>query len=509
MDIRADEISQILKKQIKDFESRVTVSETGTILSVGDGIARIHGLENAVAGELLEFSGGLKGIVLNLEEDNVGAAIFGSDMHLHEGDEVKRTGRIVDVPVGPGLMGRVLDAIGNPIDGLGPVDATERRVVELKAPGIIARKSVHEPLQTGIKSIDAMTPIGRGQRELIIGDRQTGKTAIAIDAIIAQKVFENDPKNKVHCIYVAIGQKQSTVAQVVEKLKRYGAMAYTTVISAPAAAAAPLQYFAPYTGCTIGEYFRDNGQHALVIYDDLTKQAVAYRQLSLLLRRPPGREAFPGDVFYVHSRLLERAAKMSDATGAGSLTALPIIETQGGDVSAYIPTNVISITDGQIYLETDLFNAGLRPAVNAGLSVSRVGGAAQIKAMKEVAGSLRLDLAQFRELAAFSQFASDLDPATQQQLRRGERLIELLKQPQYKPIPVENQVVQILAGNEGFYDDLDMVNVVPFATRMIEHFEGSHADLLNEIVTKGTLKKDGLKQRVVDAITAFKPTFVA
>ncbi len=507
MDIRADEISQILKQQIKDFESRVTVSETGTILSVGDGIARIHGLENAVAGELLEFPGGLKGMVLNLEEDNVGAALFGSDQGVHEGDEVKRTGKIVEVPVGPGLMGRVVDAIGNPVDGLGPIDAVESRRVEIKAPGIMPRKSVHEPLQTGIKSIDAMTPVGRGQRELIIGDRQTGKTAVAIDAIIAQKVFKDDPKNKVHCIYVAIGQKQSTVAQVVEKLKRYGAMEYTCVVTAPASDAAPLQFISPYTGCTIGEYFRDNGQHALVVYDDLSKQAVAYRQLSLLLRRPPGREAYPGDVFYVHSRLLERAAKMSDAMGAGSLTALPIIETQGGDVSAYVPTNVISITDGQIYLETDLFNAGQRPAVNAGLSVSRVGGAAQIKAMKEVAGSLRLDLAQFRELAAFSQFASDLDAATQQQLRRGERLIELLKQPQYDPIPVEVQVVQLLAGNEGIYDDLEVSEVIPFATALSEHFQGSKKELLEEMLRLGTMKKEGLKARIIEETKSFKTTW--
>jgi F-type H+-transporting ATPase subunit alpha len=507
MDIRADEISQILKQQIKDFESRVTVSETGTILSVGDGIARIHGLENAVAGELLEFPGGLKGMVLNLEEDNVGAALFGSDQGVHEGDEVKRTGKIVEVPVGPGLMGRVVDAIGNPVDGLGPIVAVESRRVEIKAPGIMPRKSVHEPLQTGIKSIDAMTPVGRGQRELIIGDRQTGKTAVAIDAIIAHKVFKDDPKNKVHCIYVAIGQKQSTVAQVVEKLKRYGAMEYTCVVTAPASDAAPLQFISPYTGCTIGEYFRDNGQHALVVYDDLSKQAVAYRQLSLLLRRPPGREAYPGDVFYVHSRLLERAAKMSDAMGAGSLTALPIIETQGGDVSAYVPTNVISITDGQIYLETDLFNAGQRPAVNAGLSVSRVGGAAQIKAMKEVAGSLRLDLAQFRELAAFSQFASDLDAATQQQLRRGERLIELLKQPQYDPIPVEVQVVQLLAGNEGIYDDLEVSEVIPFATALAEHFQGSKKELLEEMLRLGTMKKEGLKARIVEETKSFKTTW--
>ena len=507
MDIRADEISQILKKQIADFESRVSVTETGTILAVGDGIARIHGLENALAGELIEFPGGVMGIVLNLEEDNVGAAIFGSDSHLHEGDTVKRTGRIVDVGVGPGLMGRVVDAIGNPIDGLGALDIAERRIIETIAPGIIARKSVHEPLQTGIKAIDAMTPVGRGQRELIIGDRQTGKTAVAIDTILAQKVFKDDPKKKVHCIYVAIGQKQSTVAQVVERLRQAGALEYTCVVSASAADSAPLQFLAPYTGCTIGEYFRDNGQHALVIYDDLSKQAVAYRQLSLLLRRPPGREAYPGDVFYVHSRLLERAAKMSDEHGAGSLTALPIIETQAGDVSAYVPTNVISITDGQIYLESDLFNAGQRPAINVGLSVSRVGGAAQIKAMKEVAGQLRLSLAQYRELAAFSQFASDLDEATRRQLARGARMTELLKQGQYAPMPVEQQVVQILSGNKGALDDLDLKKVGPFLKALNEHMVVHHAGLLAEIVDKGTIKKDDLEKRLTDAILGFKKTW--
>jgi len=507
MDIRADEISKILKKQISDYQSRVTVAETGTILSIGDGIARIYGLENAKAGELLEFPGGVQGMVLNLEEDNVGAALLGPDQKIREGDEVKRTGRIVDVGVGPAVMGRVVDALGNEIDGLGPIEATERRVVELKAPGIVARKSVHEPMQTGIKAIDAMTPVGRGQRELIIGDRQTGKTAVAIDTIIAQSVFKDDPKKKVYCFYVAIGQKQSTVAQVVQKLKQTGAMEYTCVVSAPAASAAPLQFLAPYTGCAMAEYFRDNGMHALVIYDDLSKQAVAYRQLSLLLRRPPGREAYPGDVFYVHSRLLERAAKMSDEEGGGSLTALPIIETQGGDVSAFVPTNVISITDGQIYLETDLFNAGQRPAVNVGLSVSRVGGAAQIKAMKEVAGTLRLTLAQYRELAAFSQFASDLDEATQAQLRRGERLTELLKQGQYQPLPAEQQVIQLLAGNEGILDSLDNAKVGAFATDLVNHFSNHHEELLGEIVTRGTLKKENLKQRVLDVISSFKDTW--
>lgn len=504
MDIRADEISQILKQQIKDYESRVTISETGTILSVGDGIARIHGLENALAGELLEFPGGLVGMVLNLEEDNVGAAIFGSDMHLHEGDEVKRTGKIVEIGVGPETQGRVLDALGNPIDGLGDFKSAETRRVEIKAPGIVQRKSVHEPMQTGIKAIDAMTPVGRGQRELIIGDRQTGKTAVAIDTIIAQKVFKDDPKKKLHCIYVCIGQKQSTVAQVVEKLKQHGAMEYTTVVSAPAAAPAPLQFIAPFTGCTIGEYYRDNGMHALVIYDDLSKQAVAYRQLSLLLRRPPGREAYPGDVFYLHSRLLERAAKMADRDGGGSLTALPIIETQGGDVSAYVPTNVISITDGQIYLETNLFNAGQRPAVNVGLSVSRVGGAAQIKAMKEVAGTLRLTLAQYRELAAFSQFASDLDEATQKELRRGQRMTEILKQGQYEPLPVQYQVLHIHAGNEGIYDDVDLLDIKRFLEDMNAHFDGSAPGLLQEIVDRGTLKKENLKQRITDELKKFK-----
>ncbi|MCB9664764.1 MAG: F0F1 ATP synthase subunit alpha [Alphaproteobacteria bacterium] len=509
MKIRADEISQILKQQIKNYESRVSVAETGTILSVSDGIARIFGLENALAGELLEFPGGLVGMVLNLDEDSVGAALFGDDRGIREGMEVKRTGRIVEVGVGPACMGRVLDALGNPIDGLGPLDHTEMRKVEVKAPGIIPRKSVHEPMQTGILAIDAMTPIGRGQRELIIGDRQTGKTAVAVDAILAQKVFKDDPAKRMHCIYVAIGQKQSTIAQVMEKLKQHGAMEYTTIVSAPAASPAPLQFIAPYTGCTIGEYFRDNGMHALVIYDDLSKQAVAYRQLSLLLRRPPGREAYPGDVFYLHSRLLERAAKMSDAHGAGSLTALPVIETQAGDVSAYIPTNVISITDGQIYLETDLFNAGQRPAVNVGLSVSRVGGAAQIKAMKEVAGSLRLTLAKFRELAAFSQFASDLDDATKRQLADGERMTELLKQAQYAPVPVEVQVLLLLAGNEGFLRDLSVAKVRPFATALTTHFQGKQRALLDEILEKGSLKKDGLKDRLVAEIKAFKSTWAA
>ena len=507
MEIRADEISQILQQQIKNYDARVSVTETGTILSVGDGIARIYGLENALAGEMIEFPGGTMGMVLNLEEDNVGAAIFGSDIHIHEGDEVKRTGKIVSIGVGPALNGRVVDALGNPIDGLGAIEATTHSIIETKAPGIMPRKSAHEPLQTGIKAIDSMTPVGRGQRELIIGDRQTGKTAVAIDTIIAQSVFKDDPKTKVNCIYVAIGQKQSTVAQVVEKLRQYGALEYTTVVSAPAASAAPLQFLAPYTGCTIGEYYRDNGQHALVIYDDLSKHAVAYRQLSLLLRRPPGREAYPGDVFYVHSRLLERAAKMGDDAGNGSLTALPIIETQAGDVSAYIPTNVISITDGQIYLETDLFNAGQRPAVNVGLSVSRVGGAAQIKAMKEEGGPLRLTLAQYRELAAFSQFASDLDEATQRQLARGARLTEILKQGQYEPQPVEQQVLHLLAGNQGFLDDLEMPKVLPFIGALTDHFTTNKPELLQEILDRGSLKKEGLKDRLIAEIKDFANTW--
>ena len=507
MEIRADEISQILKSQIKNYESRVSVTETGTILSVGDGIARVHGLENALAGELVEFPGGVVGMVLNLEEGNVGVAIFGSDTGIHEGDTVKRTNNIVSVGVGPAYMGRVVDALGTPIDGLGPIEKVEDRIVEIKAPGIVRRKSVHEPMQTGIKAIDTMIPIGRGQRELIIGDRQTGKTAVAIDTILAQRVFKDDPKNKVFCIYVAIGQKQSTVAQVVEKLRQHGALEYTCIVSSPAASPAPLQFLAPFTGCTIGEYFRDNGQHALVIYDDLSKHAVAYRQLSLLLRRPPGREAYPGDVFYLHSRLLERAAKMSDERGAGSLTALPIIETQGGDVSAYIPTNVISITDGQIYLETDLFNAGQRPAINVGLSVSRVGGAAQTKAMKEVAGTLRLALASYRELAAFSQFASDLDAATQQQLNRGAKMTELLKQGQYAPLPYERQVIQLLAGNIGALDDIDKSKVVPFVLALVDHFLANKPEMLAEIVEKGTLKKDGLQDRLATEIKAFKASW--
>ena len=528
MKIRAEEISQILKDQISNYNTRTSVADTGKILSVGDGIARIYGLRNAMSGELLEFPGGLKGMVLNLEEDNVGAAIFGIDRDIKEGDEVKSTGTIVSVPVGPALLGRVVNALGEPIDGKGPLkcpmtgkegDALPRLPVEIKAPGIVRRKSVHEPVQTGIKSIDAMIPIGRGQRELVIGDRQTGKTAICIDTIINQKVFINDPVRKMHCIYVAIGQKQSTVAQVVKKLEEYGAMEYSCVVVASASESAPLQFLAPYTGVTIGEYFRDNGvngepasatnrgQHALCIYDDLSKQATAYRQLSLLLRRPPGREAYPGDVFYLHSRLLERASKLSDRDGAGSLTALPIIETQAGDVSAYIPTNVISITDGQIFLESDLFNQGIRPAVNVGISVSRVGGSAQIKAMKEVAGTLRLALAQYRELQAFAQFASDLDAATRQQLTRGGKLVEILKQGQYSPVTVQMQIVHILAGTQGFCDSIPDKGVVGFISDLNNHFESHHADLLQEIVKEQTLKKNDLQKRIIDAIKTFKETW--
>ena len=509
MELGAEEISRILKQHIQDYESRVSVDETGSVLTVGDGIARLYGLQNAMAGELLEFPGGLMGMVLNLEEDNVGAAIFGDDRGIKEGDTVKRTGRIVSVPVGPALMGRVVNALGQPIDGKGPIETDLYSPVEIKAPGIVKRKSVHEPMQTGLKAIDSMIPIGRGQRELIIGDRQTGKTAVAIDAIINQRVFKDDPKRRMHCIYVAIGQKQSTVAQVVQRLTDAGAMEYTTVVSSSASEAAPMQFLAPYTGCTIGEYYRDNGMHALCVYDDLSKQATAYRQLSLLLRRPPGREAYPGDVFYVHSRLLERAAKMSDRDGGGSLTALPIIETQGGDVSAYIPTNVISITDGQIFLESNLFYQGVRPAVNVGISVSRVGGSAQVPAMKQIAGALRLTLAQYRELQAFAQFGSDLDDATQQQLTRGARMVEILKQGQYTPLPVEQQLVQILAGDCGACDDIATTQVVQFIGDLDSHFKANHADLLAEIKEVATFKKNDLKDRVNAAILAFKATWAA
>ncbi len=510
MDINIEEISSIIKDQIENYEERVEVSETGTVISVGDGIARLHGLESAMAGELVEFPGEVYGMVLNLEENNVGVALLGDDRRIVEGDEVKRTGRIVDVPVGPGLEGRVVNALGQPIDGKGPIESDERRQVEVKAPGIIPRQSVHEPMQTGLKSIDSMVPVGRGQRELIIGDRQTGKTAVAVDTIINQK------DTGVKCVYVAIGQKESTVAQVVDKLEQNGAMEYTTVVSASAAKAAPLQFLAPYSGCAMAEYYRDNGQHALIVYDDLSKQAVAYRQLSLLLRRPPGREAYPGDVFYVHSRLLERAAKMSEEEGGGSLTALPIIETQAGDVSAYIPTNVISITDGQIFLETDLFNAGVRPAINVGISVSRVGGDAQIKAMKNVAGTLRVDLAQYRELEAFSQFASDLDKATQAQLAKGERLVEILKQGQYQPLDVAKQVILIFAANAGFLTDLEVSELGAYEDDLYSFAESKDAGIWDKI--KGD-KKFGKKARtdeqsdvtaqVVDILEEYTANFIA
>ncbi len=498
--IKAEEISSILRKQIRDYGKKVEVSETGTVLSVGDGIARVHGLEKVMAGELVEFSHNIRGIVLNLEEDNVGIAVMGHDSEIKEGDQVRRTGRIAEVPVGDALMGRVVDALGEPIDGLGPIAATENRRIEVKAPGIVERKSVNEPLQTGLKAIDAMIPIGRGQRELIIGDRQTGKTAIAVDTIINQK------GKGVHCFYVAIGQKQSTVAQVMDRLKTSGAMEYTTVIAANASDSAPLQFLAPYSGCAMAEYYRDNGKHALIVYDDLSKHAVAYRQLSLLLRRPPGREAFPGDVFYVHSRLLERAAKLSDARGGGSLTALPVIETQAGDVSAYIPTNVISITDGQIYLETDLFYAGVRPAVNVGLSVSRVGGNAQIKAMKQVAGTLRLELAQYRELAAFAQFGSDLDKATQQQLSRGARLVEILKQGQYQPMDVIRQVLSIYAATAGYLDAYPVDKGQKFLNEMFLYLETKHAAVVKELTDKKALD-DGIKKKINAALDEFKTHF--
>ena len=502
MELRAEEISQILKDQIANYETRVEVAEEGTILSVCDGIARIHGLGNAQAGELLDFGDGLQGMVLNLESDNVGAAIMGDDKLLKEGGQVRRTGKIVQIPVGKELLGRVIDPLGAPLDGGPEIVTNDVGRVETKAPGIVARKSVHEPLQTGLKAIDSMVPIGRGQRELIIGDRQTGKTAIAVDTIINQKGLD------CYCIYVAIGQKQSTVAQVVARLKRYGAMEYTTVVSAPASTPAPMQFLAPYTGATLGEYFRDRGMHAVVIYDDLSKQAVAYRQLSLLLRRPPGREAYPGDVFYLHSRLLERAAKMSDKDGAGSLTALPIIETQAGDVSAYIPTNVISITDGQIFLDTDLFFSGVRPAINVGLSVSRVGGSAQIKAMKQVAGTLRLTLAQYREMAAFAQFASDLDASTQQMLSRGARLVEILKQPQYAPMKVEQQVFVIYAATNGALDGLELAQVGAWEHGFLAFIAEKHADVANRISSEGKLS-DGLKADMDKVIASFQAAFSA
>jgi len=505
LDIKPGEITDILKREIKDYGREIDVAETGTVLSTGDGIARVYGLDEAQAGELVEFPGGVRGMVLNLEEDNVGVALMGEGEHIREGDLVRRTGRIVEVPVGEALLGRVVDALGTPIDGKGPIETTEFRRVELKAPGIVARKSVNEPLQTGIKAIDAMTPIGRGQRELIIGDRQTGKTAIAIDTIINQK------NTDVFCIYVATGQKQSTVAQVVDKLTQHGAMEYTIVVAATASEPAPLQFISPYSGCSMGEWFRDSGKHALIIYDDLSKQAVAYRQLSLLLRRPPGREAYPGDVFYLHSRLLERAAKMSDELGGGSLTALPIIETQAGDVSAYIPTNVISITDGQIFLETDLFNSGIRPAVNVGISVSRVGGAAQTKAMKAVAGSLKLNLAQYREMAAFAQFGSDLDKATQEQLANGERQTEMLKQPQYQPMRMEEQVVSIYAatpqdGRSSWIRNYGLEDLGRYEHEMLAYLRDQHSEVLAQISDSGKLDGETSKN-LSAALDAFGEIF--
>jgi len=496
MDIRAAEVSAILKEQIANFGTSAEVAEVGKVLSIGDGIARVYGLDNVQAGELVEFPNGSRGMALNLETDNVGVVLFGEDRGIQEGDTVKRTGTIVDVPVGKGLLGRVVDGLGNPIDGKGPLTDVKRSRVEVKAPGIIPRKSVHEPMQTGLKAIDSLVPIGRGQRELIIGDRQTGKTAVAIDTILNQKKINEgtDESKKLYCIYVAIGQKRSTVAQIVKTLQDYGAMDYTIVVAATASEAAPLQFIAPYVGCAMGEFFRDNGMHALIIYDDLSKQAVAYRQMSLLLRRPPGREAYPGDVFYLHSRLLERAAKMNEASGLGSLTALPVIETQAGDVSAYIPTNVISITDGQIFLETELFYKGIRPAINVGLSVSRVGSAAQIKAMKQVAGKIKMELAQYREMAAFAQFASDLDPATQRLLARGARLTELLKQPQFQPMPVEEQVASIFAGVRGYLDKVATGDVTRFEKKFREELKAKAPELLDSIrntreVTKETEEK--------------------
>ena len=506
MSIKASEISSIIRDQINNFESQADISEVGTVLKVGDGVAQVYGLDNVQAGEMVEFTGGVQGMALNLEEDNVGIVIFGDDRGIKEGDTVKRTQKIVEVPVGKGLLGRVVDALGNPIDGKGPIQSSESRRIEVKAPGIIPRKSVSEPMQTGLKALDALVPVGRGQRELIIGDRQTGKTAVAIDTIINQKAINqsDDESKKLYCIYVAIGQKRSTVAQVVKTLEENGAMEYTIVVAATASDPAPLQFLAPYAGCSMGEFFRDNGMHGLIVYDDLSKQAVAYRQMSLLLRRPPGREAFPGDVFYLHSRLLERAAKMSDANGGGSLTALPVIETQAGDVSAFIPTNVISITDGQIFLETELFFSGIRPAINVGLSVSRVGSAAQTKAMKKVAGKIKLELAQYREMAAFSQFASDLDASTKQLLSRGERLTELLKQDQYTPMSVADQVLSIYAGVRGFLDKIEVSKISDFQVKFIEGLRSEHADIFNEINSTGDFSDDSDKK-----ITAYLEKFTS
>ena len=508
MDIRAAEISAILKDQIAKFDAQADVAEIGQVISVGDGVARVYGLDQVQAGEMVEFPGGIRGMALNLEADNVGVVIFGDDRDIKEGDTVKRTGAIVEVPIGKGLLGRVVDALGNPIDGKGPLKDVKRTRVEVKAPGIVARKSVHEPMQTGLKAIDSLVPIGRGQRELIIGDRQTGKTAVAIDAMINQKTINatGDQKKKLYCIYVAIGQKRSSVARIVKTLEENGAMEYSIVVAATASEPAPLQFLAPYTGCAMGAYFRDNGMHVLLTYDDLSKHAVAYRQMSLLLRRPPGREAFPGDVFYLHSRLLERAAKMSDKLGAGSLTALPVIETQAGDVSAYIPTNVISITDGQIFLETELFYRGIRPAINVGLSVSRVGSAAQVKAMKQVAGKIKLELAQYREMAAFAQFASDLDPTTQRLLARGVRLTEILKQAQYSPMPVEEQVVSIFAGVRGYLDTVAVGDITRFETRLLSEIRAKHSDILTAIRTENEIKpatEEKLKSFMESFVKAF------
>jgi F-type H+-transporting ATPase subunit alpha len=511
MDIRPAEISEILKQQIAGFDTDANVAEVGTVLTVGDGIARVFGLQNVMAGEMVEFPGsGLRGMALNLESDNVGIVIFGDDKSVREGDTVQRTGTIVDVPVGRGLLGRVVDGLGNPIDGKGPIVDAERKRVEVKAPGIIPRKSVHEPMQTGIKAIDALIPIGRGQRELVIGDRQTGKTAVIMDTIINQKGAHSgtDEKQKLYCIYVAIGQKRSTVAQLVKTLEENGALEYSIVVAATASDPAPMQFLAPYTGCTMGEFFRDNGMHAVIFYDDLSKQAVAYRQMSLLLRRPPGREAYPGDVFYLHSRLLERAAKMNDDFGAGSLTALPVIETQAGDVSAYIPTNVISITDGQIFLETELFYKGIRPAVNVGISVSRVGSAAQIKAMKQVAGRIKLELAQYREMAAFAQFASDLDASTQALLARGARLTELLKQPQYKPVPVEEQVIVIFAGTRGYLDRIPVGQVGEFERRLLSEMKSAQPGIIEAVRTDREIKKE-TEEKLVAFLDAFAKSFSA
>jgi len=508
MNIQAAEISAILKQQIEGFGTEAEVSEIGQVLSVGDGIARIYGLDNVQAGEMVEFPGGIRGMALNLESDNVGVVIFGSDKAIKEGDTVKRTGAIVEVPVGKGLLGRVVDPLGNPIDGKGPIESSERKRVDVKAPGIMPRKSVHEPMQTGLKAIDGLIPIGRGQRELIIGDRQTGKTAIAIDTIINQREVNKsgDESQKLYCIYVACGQRRSSVAQLVKTLEENGALEYSIIVAATASEPAPLQFLAPFAGCAMGEYFRDNGMHSLIIYDDLSKQAVAYRQMSLLLRRPPGREAYPGDVFYLHSRLLERAAKLNEDNGSGSLTALPVIETQANDVSAYIPTNVISITDGQIFLETDLFFQGIRPALNVGISVSRVGSSAQIKAMKQVAGTIKLDLAQYREMAAFAQFGSDLDATTQRLLSRGERLTELLKQDQYSPMPVEEQVVSIFAGINGYLDDINTRQVGQFEQDALRYIRDKHGDILETIRNEKALS-DATEGKLKQALDAFAKTF--